>query len=90
MGAKIKAHDPQATETAKKIFGDRIEYCKNEYEVMNHADALIIITEWNQYRGLDLEMAKKLMRGNIILDTRNLLDIEKAKELGFKYEGVGR
>lgn len=90
MGAKIKAHDPQATETAKKIFGDRIEYCKNEYEVMNDADALIIITEWNQYRGLDLEMAKKLMRGNIILDTRNLLDIEKMKELGFKYEGVGR
>jgi UDPglucose 6-dehydrogenase len=89
-GAIIKAHDPQAIETAKEIFGDKIQYCKNEYEVMNDADALIITTEWNQYRGLDLQMAKKLMKGNIILDTRNLLGIEKVEELGFKYEGVGR
>jgi UDPglucose 6-dehydrogenase len=72
-GVKIKAHDPQAMKTAKGIFGNKIEYCKNEYEVMKNADALIILTEWNQYRSLDLEIAKKLMKGNVILDTRNIL-----------------
>jgi len=57
---------------------------------MNDSDAIMILTEWNQYRGLDLEMAKKLMKGNIILDTRNLIEIKSAIELGFAYEGVGR
>jgi UDPglucose 6-dehydrogenase len=50
----------------------------------------MILTEWNQYRSLDLEMTKKLMKGNIILDTRNLIDMEKAKKMGFVCEGVGR
>ncbi|NUU95814.1 UDP-glucose 6-dehydrogenase [Marinitoga sp. 1135] len=89
-GAKVIAHDPKAIENAKKIFGDKIEYVDNEYKAMNNADALMIITEWNIYRNLDLEMIKKLMKGNIILDTRNVLDRKKIKEMGFVYEGVGR
>lgn len=89
-GANVIAHDPQAEENARKIFGDSIEYADNEYKAMNNSDALMILTEWNQYRSLDLEMAKKLMKGNIILDARNILEIDKAKELGFIYEGVGR
>jgi UDPglucose 6-dehydrogenase len=89
-GAKVVAHDPQAMENAKVIFGDRIEYADNEYKVMNNSDAIMILTEWNQYRSLDLEMAKKLMKGNIILDTRNLIEFERARELGFTCEGVGR
>ncbi|HDP79094.1 MAG TPA: UDP-glucose/GDP-mannose dehydrogenase family protein, partial [Mesotoga infera] len=72
-GAVVIAHDPQAMENAKTIFGDSIEYADNEYKAMNDSDAIMILTEWNQYRGLDLEMAKRLMKGNIILDTRNLL-----------------
>lgn len=88
--AKVSAHDPQAIENAKEIFKDKIEYTDNEYKTMKDTDAIMILTEWNQYRSLDLEMAKKLMKGNIILDTRNLIDMEKAKRMGFVYEGVGR
>ncbi len=89
-GASVIAHDPQAMNNAKQIFGDSIEYADNEYKVMNNADAIVILTEWNQYRSLDLEMAAKLMKGKVILDTRNLLDIERIEKLGFDYEGVGR
>ena len=89
-GAKVVAHDPQAMENAKTIFGENIEYANSEYKVMNNSDAIMILTEWNQYRGLDLEMAKKLMDGNIILDTRNLLEPERVHSLGFVSEGVGR
>jgi len=89
-GAKIKVHDPQAEENARKIFGDLIEHHDNEYKAMKDADALVILTEWNQYRSLDLEIASKLMKGNIILDTRNIFDPLKTRELGFVYEGVGR
>jgi len=89
-GVKVVAHDPQAMENAKTIFGDLIEYADSEYKVMNNSDAIMILTEWNQYRSLDLEMAKKLMKGNIILDTRNLIELERARELGFVCEGIGR
>ncbi len=89
-GANIVGHDPQAMENAKTIFGDSIEYADSEYKAINNCDAIMILTEWNQYRGLDLEVVKKLMKGNIILDTRNLLEPEKAKTLGFITEGVGR
>lgn len=89
-GAKIKAHDPQAEENARKIFGGSIEYHDNEYKAIKDIDALIILTEWNQYRGLDLEITKKLMKGNVILDARNLLNRDEATKLEFKYEGVGR
>jgi len=89
-GAKIVAHDPQAMENAKTVFGESIEYADNEYKVMNNSDAIMILTEWNQYRSLDLEMAKKLMKGNIILDARNLIELERARVLGFICEGVGR
>lgn len=89
-GVQVIAHDPQAMENAKAIFGDSIEYADDEYKVMNNSDAIMILTEWNQYRSLDLEMAKKLMKGNIILDARNLIELERARELGFICEGVGR
>jgi UDPglucose 6-dehydrogenase len=88
--AIIKVHDPQAMENAKKVFGTSIEYSTNEYNAVKMADALIILTEWNEYRSLDLDLVKQLMRGNVILDTRNLLEPSKVKGLGFKYEGVGR
>lgn len=89
-GARVIAHDPQAMENAKTVFGENIEFADNEYKVMNNSDAVMILTEWNQYRSLDLEMAKKLMKGNIILDARNLIELERARELGFICEGVGR
>ena len=59
-------------------------------QVMNSSGEIKIVAEWNQYRGLDLEMVRKLMKGNVILDTRNLLEPEKARAIGFIIEGVGR
>lgn len=89
-GAIVKAYDPQAMDNSKKIFGDKIGYCYNEYEAAKEADVLAIVTEWNQFRGLDLQRIKKIMRRSVIVDLRNVLDPEEVKEKGFIYEGVGR
>ncbi len=88
--ALIKVHDPQAMENAEKLFGSQIEYAASEYEAVKQADALVLLTEWNDYRSLDLDRVKQVMKGKHILDTRNLLDLSKVKALGFIYEGVGR
>jgi UDPglucose 6-dehydrogenase len=88
-GAKIKAYDPQAMEAAKKIFKN-IEYGRDAYEVAKGSDALIIITEWNQFRNLDLKRLKNIMKTPVFIDMRNIYDPAKMKEMGFKYYGVGR
>jgi len=88
-GAKIKCFDPLAMENAKKILPDII-YCDNEYEVAEGSDCLVIVTEWNQFRNLDLLRIKKLLKTPILLDLRNLYEPENVKKLGFIYEGVGR
>jgi UDPglucose 6-dehydrogenase len=88
-GAKIKCFDPLAMENAKKILPDII-YCDNEYEVAEGSDCLVIVTEWNQFRNLDLLRIKKLLKTPILLDLRNLYEPENVKNLGFIYEGVGR
>lgn len=88
--ALIKVHDPQAMENAEKLFGSQIEYAASEYEAVKQADALVLLTEWNDYRSLDLDRVKQVMKGKHILDTRNLLEPSKVKALGFIYEGVGR
>lgn len=90
-GAAIKAHDPKGIENFKKFYpGFTVSYFKNEFEAINGADAIIICTEWNEYRNLNLEIAKKIMKGNVIFDTRNVLDNDHAKEMGFVYKGLGR
>ncbi|HBE79292.1 MAG TPA: UDP-glucose 6-dehydrogenase [Firmicutes bacterium] len=88
--ALIKVHDPQAMENARKLFGSTIEYAANEYEAVKQADALVLLTEWNEYRSLDLDLVKQGMKGKHILDTRNLFEPSKVRALGFVYEGVGR
>ncbi len=88
-GAKIKCFDPLAMENTKKILPD-ITYCENEYDVAEGSDCLVIATEWNQFRNLDLLKIKKLLKSPILLDLRNLYEPKKVKELGFVYEGVGR
>ena len=88
-GAKVKCFDPLAMENAKKILPD-LTYCQDEYETAQESDALVIATEWNQFRNLDLLKIKKLLKSPILLDLRNLYDPDKAKSLGFIYEGVGR
>jgi UDPglucose 6-dehydrogenase len=89
-GATVQVHDPKAMEHFRDLFGDRVGYLDSEFEAITGAHATVILTEWNEYRNLDLERTKKLMQGNIILDARNVLEPERAKALGFVYSGVGR
>ena len=88
-GAKIKCFDPLAMDNTKKILPD-ITYCENEYEVAEGSDCLVIATEWNQFRNLDLLRIKEFLKIPILIDLRNLYEPEKVKSLGFIYEGVGR
>lgn len=89
-GAKVKAHDPEAMEEARKIFGDRIEYMKDNYEVLRDADALAVITEWNEFRRPNFQRMKGLMKSPVIFDGRNIYEPKEMKEYGFTYYGIGR
>jgi len=88
-GAIIKAFDPEAQENAKKIFSN-IEYCKNPYETVKNANCLVIATEWNEFRNLDLNRVKTLLKEPNIVDGRNVFEPEEMRKLGFNYVGVGR
>ncbi len=88
-GAKIKAFDPVAMEEAKHYLPD-IEYVKDEYEAIEGADVLVFLTEWNQFRALDMEKVKKLLKSPKVADLRNIYEPKKMRELGFDYVGVGR
>lgn len=88
-GANIQAYDPQAMENAKKEIPD-IKYCNDPYQAVEKAEALVICTEWDEFKNLDLAKIKELMVTPIIFDGRNIFEPGKMKELGFKYFGVGR
>ncbi len=91
-GASIAAFDPESMEEAVwrlKDYEKDIVYCANEYEVMKGADALVLITEWNQFRRLDLAKVKELMEGNYFFDLRNIYIKEEVEEIGLEYIGVG-
>ena len=89
-GAAVAVHDPKGLDNFRKYFGDSVSYHTLEFEAIADADALLIATEWNAYRNLDLARARKIMKGNFILDTRNVMDPQDAREAGFTYAGVGR
>lgn len=89
-GASVKAHDPEAMENIKKIFGNRIGYGENEYSVLQGADALLIATEWPEYRNPDFEQMGKAMKNKLIFDGRNLYDLSNMGELGYTYFSIGR
>ncbi|MFA6254582.1 MAG: UDP-glucose/GDP-mannose dehydrogenase family protein [Patescibacteria group bacterium] len=88
-GANIQAYDPQAIENTKKEIPD-IKYFNNPYDAVKDAEALVICTEWDEFKKLDLAKIKSLMATPIIFDGRNIFDPAKMKELGFRYYGVGR
>jgi len=90
MGAQVRAHDPEAINEAKKHFGDRISYSLNPYEPLNGADALVIITEWNEYRNPDFDRIKKLLVSPLIFDGRNLYQPDRIAHAGFEYLPIGR
>ena len=90
MGAKVKAFDPKAFEAAKFHFADRITYSKNAYEALEGADALLLLTEWNEFRRPDFEKVKSLMNKPIIFDGRNQYNMERMLEKGFEYQQIGK
>jgi len=89
-GATVRAHDPEALQEAKKHFGDRIEYSTNQYSILDGADALAIITDWDEYRNPDFERIKSALRSPTIVDGRNLYKPERMKAAGFDYVPLGR
>ena len=88
-GATVKAYDPVATTSAKKVFKDTIHYAKDNYTLLKGADALTVITEWNEFRRPDFEKMLKLMKSPIIFDGRNIYSPQKLKAMGFEYYGIG-
>ncbi len=91
QGAKLRVYDPAAMENTKKILGDdAIYYAESEYDAVKETDALCIFTEWEQFKKLDLEKTKKLMRGKLLFDARNLLDQKAVESAGFTYFAVGK
>jgi len=88
-GAKIRAFDPAAIEDTKEIFPD-IKYCRDAYDAIKGAHAVVIVTEWNQFRNLDLNRVQSLMEDRFFFDLRNIYEPLRMKEMGFKYFSVGR
>ncbi|MDY6845028.1 MAG: nucleotide sugar dehydrogenase, partial [Thermodesulfobacteriota bacterium] len=90
-GAKIKAYDPAAMEESKKILKSKlISYHKDPYKVAKESDILVFVTEWNEFRNLDLERIKGLLKSPLIVDLRNIYDPHKMRNMGFEYRGIGR
>ena len=90
LGGKIVAYDPEAIENTKKVYGDKIEYAQDALSACKDADALIIATEWNEFRTPDFETMKNLMKEFVIFDGRNVFDNEKALKHKFVYYSIGR
>ncbi|WP_291537542.1 UDP-glucose/GDP-mannose dehydrogenase family protein [Bacteroides sp.] len=89
-GAKVNVYDPIAMDECKRRIGDVVTYCKDMYEAVIDADALALVTEWKQFRIPSWKVVKKAMRGNIVVDGRNIYDVEEMKEAGVEYRCIGR
>lgn len=89
-GIKIKAYDPEAAENARAAFGDKIEIFENDYDALDGADALVILTEWQEFRNPDFEVIVNKLKKPVIFDGRNLYEPEVAKKAGIEYHSIGR
>jgi UDPglucose 6-dehydrogenase len=89
MGAKVRAHDPVGMEQARKVLPE-IDYADDPYVCVKGADAMVVVTEWVQYRTLDLERLKRDMKQPVVIDLRNIYRPEDMAASGFVYESVGR
>ena len=92
-GARLRVHDPQAMEATRQEIppqAGRLEYCSSPYEAAREAHALLILTDWEEYRELDFARLHELMEVPVIVDGRNLLDPEEARSAGFEYVDMGR
>jgi UDPglucose 6-dehydrogenase len=89
-GGVVTAHDPVATENARRVFGDRVSFVQNPYSAAEGADALFLVTEWNEFRQPDFGRIKSKMKQAVLFDGRNIWNAKKLRDLGFTYYGVGR
>lgn len=89
-GATVRAHDPEALNEARHYFSDRIEYCPNQYDPLVNADALVIITDWNEYKNPDFEAMRQSLRQPVVIDARNLYKPQRIAAAGFSYYPLGR
>jgi UDPglucose 6-dehydrogenase len=89
-GAEVTAHDPVAADVARRLVGPHVRLADEPYTAVEGADALFLVTEWNEFRSPDFERLRKLMRGDALFDGRNVWDAAKARAAGFRYHGVGR
>ena len=90
IGAFIRVYDPTAMEDAKRILGQTVTYCSDAYDAANGADAVILVTEWNQFRNLELNRLKGLLKHPVFIDLRNVYEPERMRKNGFDYYSVGR
>jgi UDPglucose 6-dehydrogenase len=90
LGASVRAYDPEARHTAKRLFGDRIAVCEKSYDALQDADALAVVTEWNEFREPDFKRIKQLLKAPVIFDGRNLYSPGHMRALGFTYFSIGR
>ncbi len=88
-GAILQVYDPQAMKGVKKIFPEPT-YCKNPYAVCKNAELLLVLTEWEEFKNLDLVKVKKILQRPYLIDCRNIYEPKRMKKLGFIYEGIGR
>jgi UDPglucose 6-dehydrogenase len=89
-GASVAAFDPEAMKNVRELIGDKISYTENQYDALNNCDALIIATEWSEFRTPDFEKMTERMKNKVIFDGRNVFDLQQMKDLGFYYESIGR
>jgi len=90
LGAGVRAYDPEAADTARRLFGDRIALCEKSYDALNGADALAVVTEWNEFREPDFKRIKQLLKTPVVFDGRNIYSPEHMRALGFTYFSIGR
>jgi UDPglucose 6-dehydrogenase len=89
-GATVRAYDPEAGETARRLFDGRIGLAEKSYDALDGADALAIVTEWNEFREPDFEKMRRLMRSPVVFDGRNIYSPGHMRTLGFTYFSIGR
>ena len=89
-GATVTAYDPEAMQHVKQVLGTAIGYAGSQYQALEDADALIIATEWSEFRTPDFERIEKLLPSKLIFDGRNLLEVAKMQSMGYRYISIGR
>ena len=89
-GATVSTFDPEAMKNVKELLGDKITYAESQYDALKDADALVIATEWSEFRQPDFNKISSLLKNKVIFDGRNLFDLSQMQELGFYYVSIGR